>query len=51
MNRFQTELMLKLVRNGMTQACGKPLKEASFEELKDEWGRYELKNKPLMKKQ
>lgn len=50
MNRFQAELMLKLVRNGITQACGKPLKQASFDELKDEWGRFQLKNKPVVKK-
>lgn len=50
MDRFQTELMLKLVRNGITQACGKPLKEASFDELKDEWGRFELKKRSNKKK-
>ncbi|MGD8191082.1 hypothetical protein ACQCN2_13975 [Brevibacillus ginsengisoli] len=51
MNRFQTELILRLVRNGITQACGKPLIDASMDELKDEWGRFELKNKPIVKKQ
>jgi|GEM_PF-867206 len=44
MTFLRTELMLKLIRNGITQACGKPLADASFDELKDEWGRFMLKN-------
>ncbi|MFY0544259.1 hypothetical protein [Brevibacillus sp. H7] len=44
MSHVKNELMVKLIRNGVTQACGKPLKEATLDELKDEWGRFTLQN-------
>ncbi|NGQ94495.1 hypothetical protein G3578_04790 [Brevibacillus sp. SYP-B805] len=45
MTFFRGELVVKLIRNGITHACGKPLNDASFEELMDEWSRFVLRNR------
>jgi hypothetical protein len=39
---LKEELIGKLSRKGFKHACGKPLAEATFDELIDEWGRYFL---------
>jgi len=44
MHAIKAELMLKLIRHGITLACGKPLKEATLDELRDEWGRFTLQS-------
>jgi hypothetical protein len=44
MTYLKEELIGKLIRSGVVQACGKPLKEATIDELKDEWGRYYLQD-------
>jgi len=41
MRLLQEVLMSKLLRHGITEACGKPLEKASIDELMDEWHRYE----------
>jgi hypothetical protein len=49
MTFLKTELMDRLMRNGVTQACGKPLQDATYAELQDEWGRFMLQHKTSVK--
>ncbi|WP_161785230.1 hypothetical protein [Brevibacillus borstelensis] len=43
MKLLREVLITNLIKHGITEACGKPVEEASLEELHDEWARYELK--------
>ncbi|WP_301170413.1 hypothetical protein [Brevibacillus nitrificans] len=43
MRLLREVLLSKLLRLGITEACGKPVEEASLAELQDEWARFELK--------
>ncbi|MDT3416148.1 hypothetical protein QO009_002016 [Brevibacillus aydinogluensis] len=42
MKLLREVLVSKLLRQGLTEACGKPVEEASIDELMDEWRRFEL---------
>ncbi|MGO0058616.1 hypothetical protein ACTID9_00875 [Brevibacillus fluminis] len=46
MKLLKAVLVDKLLRRGITVACGKPVEEASIEELQDEWARYEMQRNP-----
>jgi len=43
MRLLREVLMSKLLRHGITEACGKPVEEASIDELMDEWHRFEVR--------
>jgi len=42
MKLLREVLFANLIKHGITEACGKPVEEASIEELQDEWYRFEL---------
>lgn len=47
MQLIRQVLLSNLIKYGFTKACGKPIKEATIEELQDEWHRYEVQHKKL----
>ncbi|NRQ56066.1 hypothetical protein [Brevibacillus sp. HD1.4A] len=42
MKLLREVLLTNLIKHGITEACGKPVEEATLAELQDEWGRFEL---------
>lgn len=46
MKLLREVLLANLIKHGITEACVKPVEEASLDELQDEWHRFELQRNP-----